>query len=306
MLFGRQQKVEQGLTRTRESFFGRISGLFGRGDVGPEVWEGLEELLISADVGVDTTVDMVERVRARAAKEKLRSANDIQQALRQEMVAILSAPIAAHPSAQLKGLEIILVIGVNGVGKTTTIAKLAKYYMGKKRSTILAAADTFRAAAGEQLTIWGERAGVPVIGGTQSGADPGSVVFDAIQAAQARKADVLIVDTAGRLHTKFNLMEELKKIKRVTEKQVPGAPHQVLLVIDATTGQNALAQARQFTAAAEVTGIVLTKLDGTAKGGIAFAITKELGLPIRFVGTGERIDDLEEFDAEEFVQALFE
>jgi fused signal recognition particle receptor len=306
MLFGRQQKVEQGLTRTRESFFGRIGGLFGRGDAGPEVWEGLEELLISADVGVDTTVDMVERVRTRAAKEKLRTSADIQQALRQEMVAILVAPVAAHPPAKVKGLEVMLVVGVNGVGKTTTIAKLAKYYMSHKRSTILAAADTFRAAAGEQLAIWGERAGVPVIGGTQSGADPGAVVFDAIQAAQARKADILIVDTAGRLHTKFNLMEELKKIKRVTEKQVPGAPHQVLLVIDATTGQNALAQARQFTAAAEVTGIVLTKLDGTAKGGIAFAITKELGLPIRFIGTGEKIDDLEEFDAEEFVQALFE
>ena len=305
-MFGRKQKIEQGLTRTRQSFFGRIGGLFGRGEAGPEVWEGLEELLIQADVGVQTTIDLVENLKARCAKEKRRDAASIQQALQQELTALLTAPSRKGAVVPAGGVEVILVIGVNGVGKTTSIAKLARYYQSKKRSPILAAADTFRAAAGEQLTIWGERARVPVIGGTQSGADPGAVVFDAIQAAQARKADVLIVDTAGRLHTKFNLMEELKKIKRVAERQAPGAPHQVLLVIDATTGQNALVQARQFTAAADVTGIILTKLDGTAKGGIAFAITKELGLPILFVGTGEQIDDLDEFNAEEFVQALFE
>jgi fused signal recognition particle receptor len=306
-MFGRQKKIEEGLTRTRQSFFGRIGGLFGRGDAGPEVWENLEEILIQADVGVQTTVDLVEKLRARAARDKLRDANSIQMALRQELVAILTAPSARRPvRPPVVGVEIILVVGVNGVGKTTSIAKLARYYRGKGKSPILAAADTFRAAAGEQLDIWGQRAGVPVIGGTQSGADPGAVVFDAIQAAQARKADVLIVDTAGRLHTKSNLMEELKKIKRVTQKQVPGAPHQVLLVMDATTGQNALTQARQFTAAAEVTGLILTKLDGTAKGGFAFAITQELGLPICFIGTGEKIDDLDEFNADEFVQALFE
>ena len=306
MLFGRQKKMEEGLTRTRQSFFGRIGNLFGRGDAAPEVWESLEELLIQADVGVQTTVELVEKLRARASRDKLRDAAAIQQALREELIALLAAPACQQAAAPPSGLEVILVVGVNGVGKTTSIAKLARYYVNHKRMPVLAAADTFRAAAGEQLEIWGQRAGVPVIGGAQGGGDPGAVVFDAIQAAQARKADVLIVDTAGRLHTKFNLMEELKKIKRVAEKQVPGAPHQVLLVIDATTGQNALAQARQFTAAAEVTGIMLTKLDGTAKGGIAFAITKELGLPIRFIGAGEKIDDLDEFDAGEFVQALFE
>jgi fused signal recognition particle receptor len=306
MLFGRQRKIEDGLTRTRQSFFGRIGGLFGRGDVGPEVWDSLEELLLQADVGVQTTIDVVEKLKSRAVKEKLRDAAAIQQALRQELLNILTAPLAAQTASPRPALEVILVIGVNGVGKTTSIAKLARLYQSQKRTPMLAAGDTFRAAAGEQLTIWAQRVGVPVVGGTQQGGDPGAVVFDAIQAAQARKADVLIVDTAGRLHTKFNLMEELKKIKRVTERQIPGAPHQVLLVIDATTGQNALAQARQFTAAANVTGIILTKLDGTAKGGIAFAITKELGLPIRYVGTGEKIDDLDEFSAEEFVQALFE
>jgi fused signal recognition particle receptor len=313
-MFLRQKKIEEGLTRTRQSFFGRIGGLFGRGEAGPEVWENLEELLIQADVGVQTTIELVEKLRQRAGKEKLRDANSIQQALQQEMAAVLTAPAAKARPGQAAGaragaapeLEIILVVGVNGVGKTTSIAKLARYYLSQKKMPVLAAGDTFRAAAGEQLTIWGQRAGVTVIGGTQSGGDPGAVVFDAILAAQARKANVLIVDTAGRLHTKFNLMEELKKIKRVAEKQVPGAPHQVLLVIDATTGQNALTQARQFLAAADVTGIILTKLDGTAKGGIAFAITKELGLPICFIGTGEKIDDLDEFNAQEFVQALFE
>jgi fused signal recognition particle receptor len=306
-MFTRQKKVEAGLTRTRQSFFGRIGGLIGRGEAGPEVWESLEELLIQADVGVQATMELVEKVRTRATKEKLRDASSIENALQQEMVSVLSGPSSAEKVGTTRpALEIVLVIGVNGVGKTTTIAKLARHYLGQHRSPILAAGDTFRAAAGEQLTIWGQRAGVPVIGGSQSGADPAAIIFDAIQAAQARKADMLIVDTAGRLHTKYNLMEELKKIKRVAEKQVPGAPHQVLLVIDATTGQNALSQARQFTAAADVTGIVLTKLDGTARGGIAFAITKELGLPILFIGTGEKIDDLEEFNAEEFVQALFE
>jgi len=305
-MFGRKQKIEQGLTRTRQSFFGRIGGLFGRGEAGPEVWEGLEELLIQADVGVQTTIDLVENLKARCAKEKRRDAASIQQALQQELTALLTAPSRKGAVVPAGGVEVILVIGVNGVGKTTSIAKLARYYQSKKRSPILAAADTFRAAAGEQLTIWGERARVPVIGGTQSGADPGAVVFDAIQAAQARKADVLIVDTAGRLHTKFNLMEELKKIKRVAERQAPGAPHQVLLVIDATTGQNALVQARQFTAAADVTGIILTKLDGTAKGGIVVAVQRKLGVPVKLVGLGEGPDDLAPFDPAAFVDAILD
>ena len=318
------KKLEQSLTRTRESVFGRIARLFGgRGEVGEALWESLEELLIQADVGVPTTIALVERLRQRAAKEKLGQAA-VQQALQEELLRMLQVPSpqspVPSPKAQVPGprpqpatgerrpetgkLFVILVVGVNGTGKTTSIAKLARYHQQQGRKVLLAAADTFRAAAEEQLTVWGQRVGADVIA-HQPGADPGAVVFDALQAAFARKADVLIIDTAGRLHTKYNLMEELKKIKRVVQKQVPDAPHQVLLVIDATTGQNALVQARQFTQAVEVTGIVLAKLDGTAKGGIAFAIVQELGIPIQFVGTGEKLDDWAEFDAGEFVSALF-
>jgi len=311
------KKIEQSLTRTRESVFGRIARLFGgRGEVGEALWESLEELLIQADVGVPTTVALVERLRQRAAKEKLGQAA-VQQALQEELRRMLQVPSSKFQVPSLKPqpetgdrrpetgkLFVILVVGVNGTGKTTSIAKLARYHQQQGRKVLLAAADTFRAAAEEQLTVWGQRVGADVIA-HQPGADPGAVVFDALQAAFARKADVLIIDTAGRLHTKYNLMEELKKIKRVVQKQVPEAPHQVLLVIDATTGQNALVQARQFTQAVEVTGIVLAKLDGTAKGGIAFAIVQELGIPIQFVGTGEKLEDWAEFDAGEFVTALF-
>jgi len=299
------KKLEQSLTRTRESVFGRIARLFGgRGEVGEALWESLEELLIQADVGVPTTIALVERLRQRATKEKLGQAA-VQQALQEELRRMLQIPSSKFqvPSSTGK-LFVILVVGVNGKGKTTSIAKLARYHQQQGRKVLLAAADTFRAAAEEQLTVWGQRVGADVIA-HQPGADPGAVVFDALQAAFARKTDVLIIDTAGRLHTKYNLMEELKKIKRVVQKQVPDAPHQVLLVIDATTGQNALVQARQFAQAVEVTGIVLAKLDGTAKGGIAFAIVQELGIPIQFVGTGEKLDDWAEFDAGEFVSALF-
>jgi fused signal recognition particle receptor len=318
------KKVEQSLTRTRESVFGRIAQLFGgRGEVGEALWESLEELLIQADVGVPTTIALVERLRQRAAKEKLSQAA-VQQALQEELRSMLQVPSpqssVPSPKSQVPSprpqqatgdvrpeagkLFVILVVGVNGTGKTTSIAKLARYHQQQGRQVLLAAADTFRAAAEEQLTVWGQRVGADVIA-HQPGADPGAVVFDALQAAFARQTDVLIIDTAGRLHTKYNLMEELKKIKRVVQKQVPEAPHQVLLVIDATTGQNALVQARQFTQAVEVTGIVLAKLDGTAKGGIAFAIVQELGIPIQFVGTGEKLDDWAEFNAGEFVSALF-
>ena len=318
------KKIEQSLTRTRESVFGRIARLFGgRGEVGEALWESLEELLIQADVGVPTTIALVERLRQRAAKEKL-GQDAVQQALQEELRSMMGVPSSKFqvPSSRLQPatgdvrsvtgdrrpetgkLFVILVVGVNGTGKTTSIAKLARYHQQQGRQVLLAAADTFRAAAEEQLTVWGQRVGADVIA-HQPGADPGAVVFDALQAAFARQTDVLIIDTAGRLHTKYNLMEELKKIKRVVQKQVPDAPHQVLLVIDATTGQNALVQARQFTQAVEVTGIVLAKLDGTAKGGIAFAIVQELGIPIQFVGTGEKLDDWAEFDAGEFVNALF-
>jgi len=299
------KKIEQSLTRTRESVFGRIARLFGgRGEVGEALWESLEELLIQADVGVPTTIALVERLRQRAAKERLGQAA-VQQALQEELQRMLQVPSSKFqvPSSAGK-LFVILVVGVNGTGKTTSIAKLARYHQQQGRKVLLAAADTFRAAAEEQLTVWGQRVGADVIA-HQPGADPGAVVFDALQAAFARQTDVLIIDTAGRLHTKYNLMEELKKIRRVVQKQVPEAPHQVLLVIDATTGQNALVQARQFTQAVEVTGIVLAKLDGTAKGGIAFAIVQELGIPIQFVGTGEKLDDWAEFDTGEFVHALF-
>ncbi len=318
------KKIEQSLTRTRDSVFGRIAKLFGgRGEVGEALWESLEELLIQADVGVPTTIALVEHLRQRAAKEKL-GQDAVQQALQEELLRMLQVPspksLVPSPRTQpatgdvrsatgdlkpaASGLLIILVVGVNGTGKTTSIAKLARYHQQQGRQVLLAAADTFRAAAEEQLTVWGQRVGADVIA-HQPGADPGAVVFDALQAAFARQTDVLIIDTAGRLHTKYNLMEELKKIKRVVQKQVPDAPHQVLLVIDATTGQNALVQARQFTQAVEVTGIVLAKLDGTAKGGIAFAIVQELGIPIQFVGTGEKLDDWAEFEAGEFVSALF-
>jgi fused signal recognition particle receptor len=318
------KKIEQSLTRTRESVFGRIARLFGgRGEVGEALWESLEELLIQADVGVPTTIALVERLRQRAVKEKLGQAA-VQQVLQEELRRMLRVPSSRFQVPSLKPqpatgdvrsetgdrrpetgkLFVILVVGVNGTGKTTSIAKLARYHQQQGRQVLLAAADTFRAAAEEQLTVWGQRVGADVIA-HQPGADPGAVVFDALQAAFARQADVLIIDTAGRLHTKYNLMEELKKIRRVVQKQVPEAPHQVLLVIDATTGQNALMQARQFTQAVEVTGIVLAKLDGTAKGGIAFAIVQELGIPIQFVGTGEKLDDWAEFDAGEFVHALF-
>jgi fused signal recognition particle receptor len=246
----------------------------------------------------------VERLRERVDTSHVRDANKAQQILREEMVAALRPKNGDGRLNLAPGrLNVVLVVGVNGTGKTTTIAKLSRHLQGQGRRVALAAGDTFRAAAIDQLKIWGERAGVPVIA-HQPGGDPGAVVFDAMQAAPARGADTLIVDTAGRIHTKFNLMEELKKVRRVVTKIDPEAPHEVLLVLDATTGQNALSQARHFTEAVNVTGLVIAKLDGTAKGGIVFAIAHELGIPIKFVGTGEHLDDLAEFDPEDFVNAL--
>jgi len=298
----RSRKVERSLTRTRQSFFGRIAGLFGRNEVTEELWGELEELLIQADVGVATTIDLVGKLRERVAQEHIREAAAVKALLREELVEILK-PDAGKGVPDARPLLVILVVGANGTGKTTSIAKLAHYYQGRGKKVILAAADTFRAAAIDQLKLWGERLGADVIA-HQPGADPSAVVYDAIQAGLARKAGVLIVDTAGRLHTKYNLMQELKKMHRVAGKRLPGAPHETLLVLDATTGQNALAQAKYFDQAVDVTGIFLAKLDGTAKGGIVFAIAKELGIPIRFLGTGQELDDLAEFDAEEFVAGL--
>lgn len=302
-MFGRSKKIGEGLARTRRGFFGRISGLFGAREINDELWEELEELLILADVGVTTTVELVERLRERVGRERVRDAQTVREMLKEELRAILmeGAPQAVDDE-QL--LTVVLVVGANGSGKTTSIAKLAHFYQQQGKRVILGAADTFRAAAIDQLKVWGQRVGADVIS-HQPGADPGAVVYDAIQAARARNADVLIVDTAGRLHTKYNLMQELKKVRAVAAKNVHRAPHETLLVLDATTGQNALSQARHFKEAVEVTGIILAKLDGTAKGGVVFAIARELGLPIRYVGTGEGLDDWAEFDADVFVDELF-
>jgi fused signal recognition particle receptor len=294
---------EKGLAKTRGSVFGRVGALLQGGkDLAPDFWDEMEALLILADVGVPTTVDLVERVRACASSEGVRKRDDVRRLFKEEMVRLLTPATPLNDQGRL--LTVILVIGVNGSGKTTSIAKLARYYQSRGRKTVLAAADTFRAAAIDQLKIWGERVGVDVIA-QNPGSDPGAVVFDAIRASRSRNAEVLIVDTAGRLHTKYNLMQELQKIRSVATKQVHQAPHETLLVLDATTGQNALAQARHFKEAVQTTGVIIAKLDGTAKGGVVLSIAKELGLPIRFVGLGEKPEDFAVFDPQRFVDSLF-
>lgn len=303
-MFRRSKTIRDSLTKTRRSFFGQISSLLGGGQITEETWEDLEALLVQADVGVTTTMTLVDSLREQVAKGRVRDAQGLQESLREELLGLLGDP---PPMAidEPRLLTLVLIVGVNGSGKTTSIAKLAKYYKDRGRKVLLAAADTFRAAAIDQLTIWGERVGVPVIA-HQPGADPGAVVYDAIRASQSRKADLLIVDTAGRLHTKYNLMQELRKVHGVAQKRVHEAPHETLLVLDATTGQNALVQARHFKEAVDVTGVIVAKLDGTAKGGVVFAVAQELGLPVRFIGTGETMDDLAPFDAQAFVDGLFE
>jgi fused signal recognition particle receptor len=275
--------------------------LFDRASIGKEVWEELEELLISADVGVSTTEKLITIVRQRAAADKL-DGSHVRSILKGEMIKILNVP-ARESSVNITSPIVYLVVGVNGSGKTTSIAKLAYSLKKEGKSVILAAADTFRAAAIDQLKKQGERAGVDVIA-HQPGADPGAVVYDALQAAKSRGVDIVIIDTAGRLHTKFNLMEELKKVRRVAAKLDTSAPHEVILVLDATTGQNGLTQARYFTEAVGVTGIFIAKLDGTAKGGIVLAICDELKVPIQLIGVGEGLEDMVTFDAEAFVEAL--
>ncbi len=304
--FRRPQQLKDSLTKTRQSLMTRLTTLVQKNELDEEFWTGLEETLIGADVGVDTTLALVGRLRERADSEHLRTPLQAEQALKEEMVSLLNtAAQAPVRSATPPNPDVILIVGVNGSGKTTTIGKLAHFYKDQKKKVVLAAADTFRAAAIDQLKIWGQRVGTDVVA-HQPGADPGAVAFDAWQAAEGRKADILIVDTAGRLQTKFNLMKELEKIARVLKKSDPTAPHETLLVLDAVTGQNGLLQARAFKETTPLTGLILTKLDGTAKGGIVFAIARELNLPIKFVGTGESIDDFAEFDAQDFVDGLFE
>lgn len=297
-------RLRDRLRRTRQSLVSGLAGLFAGRKLDDEVLEELESRLLLADVGVDVTNHLMKRLTERVSRRQLNDIPALLQALREELLAIL-APCQQPWRPSESRPYVILMVGVNGVGKTTTIGKLAQRLQGEGLSVLLAAGDTFRAAAVEQLQVWGERNRIPVIA-QRGGADAAAVIYDAIQAAAARRVDVVIADTAGRLHTQANLMEELKKIKRVAGKVDPTAPHEVLLVVDASTGQNALNQAVQFHEAVGVTGLILTKLDGTAKGGIVFAIARRLGLPIRFIGVGESIEDLREFIATEFVAALLD
>lgn len=299
-----KQRIHDSLEKTRGGMFGRIGSIFQANEITDQTWDDLEETLIMGDVGIETTEALVGRVKQRVVKEGIKRPADAQTVLKQEMLIMLGGGDAMEID-EPRLLTVILVVGVNGSGKTTSIAKLAKLYKDHGRKVVLAAADTFRAAAVNQLQIWGERVGVDVIAQGQ-GADPGAVVFDAIRACQeTRKADLLIIDTAGRLHTKFNLMKELEKVRNVAARQVHKAPHETFLILDASTGQNALSQARHFKEAVKVTGVILTKLDGTAKGGIVFAIAQELGVPVRFIGTGERMTDIAPFDPNIFVDSLF-
>lgn len=297
------QKLKEGLEKTRKGIMEKVDQvLVSFGKIDDDLFDELEEVLIASDVGVDTTLKIIENIKKKVKERKLTNPIEVKNLLKEEIKNILSG---GNNTLDLSGSpSVIVVIGVNGVGKTTSIGKIANLLKRNGKKVILAAGDTFRAAAIDQLEIWAQRAGVDIIKQSE-GSDPAAVVYDAIQAAKSRKADLLICDTAGRLHTKKNLMEELKKISRVIERELPYAPKEVLLVLDATTGQNAISQAKTFKEAAEITGIVLTKLDGTAKGGIVIAIKSELGIPVKLVGVGEKIDDLQFFDAEEYTEALF-
>jgi fused signal recognition particle receptor len=299
------KSIRESLSRTRRSVFGQIVNVLGMGEITEETWDDLEALLIQADMGVPTVLSLIETMKERTTREGLFQTDDLLRVMKEEMRAMLTAGSPVFELEEPRQLTVVLVVGVNGSGKTTTIGKLAHHYRNRGRKVIVAAGDTFRAAAIDQLKIWGERANVPVISG-QPGGDPAAVAYDGIRASRARGFDLLFVDTAGRLHTKFNLMRELEKIVGTCRKSVHAAPHDVLLVLDAPTGQNALIQAQKFKESVNVTGVVLTKLDSTAKGGMVFAIYQELGLPVRFIGTGETIADLAPFDANAFVDGLFE
>ena len=310
-LFGRKAKVDVGLKKTREGVFGKLLGVLSRSSITDDTWQELEEALIAADVGAKLALDILARVRECCEREGVKDGTAVPGMLKDELLRIVAAQGAAHSPllalAQGKPLPakpyVILIVGVNGAGKTTSIAKLAHLLMAQGKQVVLAAGDTFRAAGSEQLAIWADRVGAQVIA-HQHGADPGAVAFDALEAARARNADVVIIDTAGRLHTKVNLMEELKKVHRVVQRFDPAAPHETVLVLDAVTGQNGLAQAKSFSEAVRVSGLFLAKLDGTARGGIAVAIADQLHIPILFIGTGEQLDDVAPFDPAEFVEAL--
>jgi fused signal recognition particle receptor len=297
-----EEKIEQSAKKTRSSFFGRIAVLLHRTEITDDTWDELEEILISADVGVGTTEDLLETMRARYRRGEFRTGDELTAGLQEELVALLEAPNDDGQPFLEDELTVVLVIGVNGVGKTTTIAKLGNYLRNEGRAVMLAAGDTFRAAGVEQLEVWANRINLPCVA-SQTGADPASVVYDGVSAAKARGLDTLLVDTAGRLHTKTNLMEELKKVRRIVDRQSVNS--RSILVLDSTTGQNAIMQARSFAEAAGLDGIIVTKLDGTAKGGVLFSIVRELGAPVLFVGTGEKIDDISPFDPQTFVSALF-
>lgn len=297
-------RLKEGLTKTRKNFVEKVEQIVvGRNKIDEDLYEELEEALIQADVGVNTAVELVEKVRMAVKFREIKDPAKLKDVFQDELEFIIGykiVPINLNPD----GLTVIMVVGVNGVGKTTTIGKLANYFKNQGKKVLLAAGDTFRAAAIDQLEIWGNRVGVDVIKHSE-GADPGAVTFDAIQAARSRKSDILIIDTAGRLHTKSNLMEELKKVHRIVSREIPDAPHETLLVLDATTGQNAISQAKIFGEAVNVTGIALTKLDGTAKGGVVIGIKTALKMPVKMIGIGEGIDDLQPFDPKEFVAALY-
>jgi len=296
--------LRSGLSKTKMSFFGRISSLLKANDITDETWDDLEALLIQADVGVETSLELIAYLRDAAQAQGARTSDDLEMLLRERLEAILQVPQHVYLDGE-RTTHVVLVVGVNGSGKTTTIAKLARHHLQRGDSVLLAAADTFRAAAIDQLRIWGDRLAVDVVA-HQPGADPGAVVYDAIRACQSRQTDVLIIDTAGRLHNKFNLMKELEKLESIARKQVHQAPHETLIVIDATTGQNALVQAAEFGKVTRLTGAILSKLDSSSKGGMAFALAHDLQLPVLFAGTGERMDDFVPFDAHEFVAGLFE
>lgn len=306
---GKKEDLDQGLSKTRESVFSRLTkAVIGKSTVDDDVLDSIEEVLLSSDVGVTTTLKVIDRLQKRVARDKFISTSELNRLLREEITELLTENEKAFGKITNSGPVpkpyVIMVVGVNGVGKTTTIGKLAHQFKKEGKKVLLGAADTFRAAAVDQLTIWSKRVDVPIVS-QGMGADPASVAFDTVQAAVSQDVDVCIIDTAGRLHNKINLMNELSKIKRVMQKVVPDAPHEVLLVLDASTGQNAIEQAKQFTAATEVNALALTKLDGTAKGGVVIGVSDQFKIPVKYIGVGEKMEDLQTFDRAEFVDSLF-